>query len=783
MKISDATNNLAEFAGLEEAMKDAVQSKHSTVLFVTDSQLVLDFLIGANAFSLPHLKDIVGRLKLLIKQIDTIYASKVYSHRSDTYLGNEIADALCTWNLNSKKTTPVVLSLSAHSLANRMLAFNQSDPLYPGQHDTGRDRCATCLKACDHNHLQCPIRKLVNASADSQSCLACLATDHLAEACPLYRDPKSRPAIAKSTKSAPIQLNPNLIDIADIDFNTIEYPPRQSKEQFMDYFETCFSTLFFTKDMTRQRAAETAIMQWGKHYHFDQNLIFRNRPRTNAGKADSGTNMPPDPYDAQDAQARRAMKTAALGIHAKVGDVAKALRSTPTLELSDAIQNVLKTLYPPAKSDPVVFEPAPLKNFSINRHAVAKAIMSRSRMSHPGTLGLNYAILQQYCKWSYKLETRDNPDPKWTIFCELIGKIMSGNAPLMSPMLHEVFGFFFNKNFEKPDAQMSIRNIGVEETLLRIPAALVFEQVVQDAIDRNFLTSFDLGVGRKAGAEIFAKIAEMASVNGAIITVMDAKRAFNNIRRKDIKDAIADFGNPLLTAFVHYMFERDPIVTFTDRLSGKSLVCVLLEGILQGNPLSTFIFALTIAYILRPLRAKFQHHTIITAFVDDMKFISKASQKYEYPAMLKEFFGTLNARGFEFDFADTAKTSVYTVDPLPASVRASLSKLGLKTQNDGIAPCKCPIGSDEYVAKFTSGLENKLTARCQSFHALWPAMLKHDESKKRPTRRTYEFFLNLVRLSFLSMPMDLNLTLLTQQKLRFTRSTLSLRPFALLSTN
>lgn len=51
MKISDATNNLAEFAGLEEAMKDAVQSKHSTVLFVTDSQLVLDFLIGANSFS------------------------------------------------------------------------------------------------------------------------------------------------------------------------------------------------------------------------------------------------------------------------------------------------------------------------------------------------------------------------------------------------------------------------------------------------------------------------------------------------------------------------------------------------------------------------------------------------------------------------------------------------------------------------------------------------------------------------------------------------------------
>lgn len=752
-KLDNATNNVAEFTALEEALKDAIQFNHSVVLFVTDSQLVFDFLIGANSVSLSHLREIIARLKLLVKKIPTIYASKVYSHRRDAYLGNQIADALCTWTLNSQKSAPLRIILSTQPLATRLLAFNRNDPLFTEPSDTGRDRCALCFKACDHNHLQCPTRALRNASADHQACLACLATDHLAETCPLYLDPKSRPAVAKSTKAPPVEPNPNLVDIMDIDFDTIQFPPRQSKEQFLDYFETVFSTLLFTTDMTRQHSAEKAIVEWAKHYHFVQNSIYRNRDRPSTHTSDPGDNMHPNPRDEMMASAKRAEKAAALGVDAKIGDVAKALRSTPSLELTDAVQDILKSLYPPAKSDPVFFEPCPLKSFDLSRHAVARAIMSRSRTSHPGTLGLNYAILQQYCKWTYKLETRDNPDPRWTIFCELISKIMTGNAPLMSPMLHQVFGFFFNKNFEKPGAPISIRNIGVEETLLRIPATLVFEHVVQDAIDRNFLTSFDLGVGRKAGAEIFAKIAEMAAVNGAIIAVMDVKKAFNNIRRKDIKEATAEFANPLLSAFLAFLFERNPTVTFKDRSSGKSLICILLEGILQGNPLSTFIFALTIAYILRPLRAKFQHHSIATAFVDDMNLISNASQKHQYPTMLKEFFETFNAHGLEFDFSNLAKTSVYTVAPLPSTVRNQLAKLGVKTQNDGIAPCKCPIGKDQFVADFVENLTAKLTNRFLALDSLWPALLKHDAQKQRPTRRTHEHYLTLIRLSFLSMPM------------------------------
>jgi hypothetical protein len=449
----------------------------------------------------------------------------------------------------------------------------------------------------------------------------------------------------------------------------------------------------------------------------------------------------------------RARKAASLGPDARVSDVTKALRASKPLDLTDDIKVELQRLYPTPSDDDTIFEPAPLANFSISRHRVAKYIMSRSPRSHPGSLGLTFGIIQLICSRWYKTESNDKPDPRWTLFCELIAKIMSGNATLMSPMLHTIFGFFFDKNFEQPGAQRSICNIGVEETLLRIPAALVFDQTIQDAIERNFITNFDLGAGKRSGTEIFAKIAEMASRAGAIITVMDVKKAFNNLRRRDIKAAVAAFDNPLFTAFVHYLFERDPVIVFTDRSTNDHFICVLKTGILQGNPLSVLLFALTIAFILRPLREKYSTcKTIITTYVDDMKFISNRDQVEQYPSMLSDFFSTFQRHGLEFDFADEAKTSVFSLSPLPSQTLTQLSQLGIRFQMDGIAPCKCPCGTVEFVKKFVSKATSKLRARFDSFKMLWPAMLDIDANRKRPLLRTHEQFLNLVRLSFLSMP-------------------------------
>jgi ribonuclease HI len=82
-KVEDASNNAAEFSSLEEALKDAVKSEHRSILIVTDSQLTFDLLIDADyRITRPHLKVIADRIKLLLKNVPTVYVSKVFSHRS-----------------------------------------------------------------------------------------------------------------------------------------------------------------------------------------------------------------------------------------------------------------------------------------------------------------------------------------------------------------------------------------------------------------------------------------------------------------------------------------------------------------------------------------------------------------------------------------------------------------------------------------------------------------------------------------------------------------------------
>jgi hypothetical protein len=243
-------------------------------------------------------------------------------------------------------------------------------------------------------------------------CLACLSHDHLTEPCLLYMNPSSRPSVAFSSAAPTIMINSKLSDIADIDFSTIHFPNKQTGEQFDDYFETVISTMFFAKDQKRQHAAEQAVFYWSKNYKVEGSLI--RRIRKHVLTKDSTNQNPEPPIDPLEAAARRA---AALGPDARVSDVTKTLRSSPPLPLTEDFKFDLKRLYPSPDDDDTIFEPAPIADFSISKHKVARYIMSRSRRSHPGMLGFTYGILQLLCTRWYKRENRDNPDPRWTLFC------------------------------------------------------------------------------------------------------------------------------------------------------------------------------------------------------------------------------------------------------------------------------------------------------------------------------------------------------------------------------
>jgi hypothetical protein len=123
-----------------------------------------------------------------------------------------------------------------------------------------------------------------------------------------------------------------------------------------------------------------------------------------------------------------------------------------------------------------------------------------------------------------------------------------------------------------------------------------------------------------------------------------------------------------------------------------------------------------------------------------------------YPVALQDFITIFESHGLLFDFSDSAKSSVFSTNPLPEDTALQIRALNLRCQTEGITPCKIPFGSSAFMTSFVSKLTAKLNARYLAFKDLLPALLALDRTRKSPSHHNFEHFLNLVRLSFLSMP-------------------------------
>jgi ribonuclease HI len=750
---NQSTNNLAELTAAHEVLLVAKSKEKKRPLLTTDSELVANFLKGTGKIEHRGLKEIAAKLLLLIATFEALYVSHVSAH-ANVCAENAVVDALCTWNLQAKHSiraltfSPALSNLSA--LMTRVNTEYLGRPLDPNLNSN--KLCSLCLKTNEHNVSCCPITKFSLSFVTRQTftpCLGCLSREHSQALCPFLCIPRRLPCLSALSPEPEVDLEllgplPNL---AAINFSTLHFPRHQNLVQFSDYWTTTFVSLLQATTALQANAAGEAAEQWSLHYTIDGFSILSRQTR-HVDPLREGSNLHAHLDDPDLDLARRALRAARLGPDARVSDVSKALRKGQTIPINDDIIQQLSRLYPQAATDaiPIIFEPKPIPKFAVNRHAVAHAIMSRSPNSHPGKRGITFGILQLFCKITYKKESPNSPDIRWTILCNLLAHIMSGNALALSDMFHTVVGIFFDKNADSPGLPVSLRNIGVEESLVRVAAALVFSSVVEDTIESGHLSCWELGCGVKSGAEIFGRLAAVAAEAGMIVAVFDVEKAFNNLKRSDIKAAVDDLNNPLLSAFVHYLFRSDPIVTFQDKMRSASFT--LTTGILQGNPLSTFLFSLTVRYILKGFRL--QHpNTLTPNFVDDLLFIGKPTA--DYAVGLRRFIALFRSHNLNFDFADKAKTSVFSKLPLAVALHDAISALGIRIQNEGIAPCKIPFGTSTYVETLVSKLTNKFRRRADAFRALWPAMLKLKLTLKRTRIGVYEGYLNILRLSLLSM--------------------------------
>jgi ribonuclease HI len=512
LSMNTSTNNQAELSALLQALKHACSKKLRRVMIITDSSLVRNFILGRSRISQEQLYALSLEILQLMPSFDAIYASKVRSHQADTVTENAVADALCSWSILHNCSVSHSATMTQVSYANERLNIlplvlqkkasetNASRPLPP-------HGCKLCGQR-SHNILSCPLSQFANLKIPRQSpCLCCLSPFHITEHCPLVTNARQFP-LPSSLIPEPVQ---PLSDVerkrADhlfrTDIESLKFPNNCSRRQFLDYWDTVFIALNQAETPLQEATAAKAARAWSSAYHFEKHLIKRSKPRkVFPATVDTGDNRNPTLHNAQDDLAKRALRAARLVPHARVSDVAKALRTAAPIALTDDVLHQIQQCYPSASAEEkTTFEPRPLTGFTVDRDALARVIMSRAPKSHPGASGITFDVLQHFCLWSYKLEDEHNPDPRWDRFCRLISKIMSGNATALSLFLLDVIGAVFNKNAEKLDGSFALRNLGIEESLLRIAATLVFERVLPPAMAKGFLSHFDLGAGRKAGAK------------------------------------------------------------------------------------------------------------------------------------------------------------------------------------------------------------------------------------------------------------------------------------------
>ncbi len=74
------------------------------------------------------------------------------------------------------------------------------------------------------------------------------------------------------------------------------------------------------------------------------------------------------------------------------------------------------------------------------------------------------------------------------------------------------------------------------------------------------------------------------------------------------------------------------MITFKHRISVRTLLCVLLEGLLQRNPLSVFMFCSPSLSFCAHCGQSIKQTSIITALVDGKQCISNPWQMHAHPA-------------------------------------------------------------------------------------------------------------------------------------------------------
>ena len=353
---------------------------------------------------------------------------------------------------------------------------------------------------------------------------------------------------------------------------------------------------------------------------------------------------------------------------------------------------------------------------------VQKQINSKRKDCAPGMSGLSARVVK-HC-WYHA------GDEQRSALCLLLSRFGNGHIPREWPRFHAQCDVLRGVPLPKPPPRIGVRPVGVAEILVTIANG-----ILNSASMSTFrtCTNGNLAVGIKGGAEAMGHCidAALAADPKLIDVAFDVRHAFPSLSRRALVDEIVRLITvegktsliPVLRNVLAMIRGGMRICFRRSRASGQ-IEIEIREGVFQGGPLSSALFAIVNAVIIRRFRelvalgssAEDAARLILISFADDSHCLAHIHMVDLVIACMKQAMGEFTAG------CAVEKTSLYLRDrhgpeydllcDIADKYKIEIEGFSLRNAPDhlyGSVACGRAIGTPEFVSKY---LESKAAKAC-----------------------------------------------------------------------
>jgi hypothetical protein len=335
-------------------------------------------------------------------------------------------------------------------------------------------------------------------------------------------------------------------------------------------------------------------------------------------------------------------------------------------------------------------------------------LRKKQRSNGAGFSGWTYPLFLLVFKECHDENLRDRLNP----LSDLVNLFLTGifRHPLIQPFFTIQRGIAA----KKPHDIDGVRPIGIMEVLTRLASSYIAATKKTELL--THLHDHDLGQGIPSGPETAVHgIRTYLRKPNRLLIKIDTKNAFNTMPRRLLKAMIEKINDPKWKAYFQTVYEDPSLGLYID-YSGKRILVVNAEGVVQGDPISGWLFDLAYSELLLPVRENYSGRGVIILTIHD----DTASIGEDPETVFQAYRDVISVMDANHLKTAPLKTKVLTfsTDPDRVTLIRSLSEVENITLVDQTGPAAgveysgAPIGSHEFMSDWM------LIHRNRIFHSL-----------------------------------------------------------------